>query len=163
MRLLDLMEDDQPPLDQLYAKNMHGLISPEGLAYLFKGWSNPYNGFETPYEAYEEVDAYLDSVLQIYLHGGKLYRLVFLSSIGELNTTNLGHHWVMHPSQIAYFIEGGDFRLNADHRDHHEYLITATVRKGGVSIPSGIEGYWEEQEVYLKDMSAVVDYTIRPY
>lgn len=100
----------------------------------------------------------------IHRRGGTLYRLVFLETPDDLKAESLGQHWVMDPYQIYQFIEGGDFRLNGEHRNLHEYLIVAKVKAGAISIPATIGDYWNEQEVYLKNPSdAIVDYTLKEY
>lgn len=97
-----------------------------------------------------EADWYIDTLEDLYSKGGKVYRMLFLENINDLDKDNLGVSWTLDEGCFSR-IYGN---IVGEHNDEEAYIITALVPPKFVNISQSIECFMElpqESEVNLKD------------
>ena len=100
-------------------------------------------------DAEDEVNYYIDSLIDLYNNGGKIYRLVFLDNIEDLRKDDLGKHWVIDPGVFSRFEEG----LVGTAEGETPYLITANIEPKQIDIEESISSFIAlplENEINLK-------------
>lgn len=110
--------------------------------------------------AKEELDSYLETISDLQVNGGELYRLVFLENIKHLNEDDLGIHWTLYKDDISRFYHN----IEVEDEDVKPFLITARFDINSIDIDESISTFVEipdEQEVNIKKRP--ISYTIKRY
>jgi len=109
--------------------------------------------------AIEEVDWYLNSLMELYYNGGEIYRIVTLSNKNELNKSDLGNHWVM--DEGCFTRNYGNIKDEYYNRDDYDedldyfpFIITANVNPKDIDVEISISQFNElpeEGEIYIEN------------
>ncbi len=112
--------------------------------------------------AKDEVEWYLNTLMNLYYNGGEIYRIVTLRSQETLNKNNLGNHWVMDEGQFVRVYDNIEQEFlnmledDEDEDDHNwlPYVVTATIKSKSINIKFSIEAFKElpeEGEIYIEN------------
>jgi hypothetical protein len=115
--------------------------------------------FSSEEDAKEDLEYYKNQINYLQKNGGKIYRLVFLKNISDLDTDNLGEHWTLERDQLSNFY----YSLNSD-MDKKPYLITGYINSNSIDEEYSYSAYKQlphELEVNLK--KPPYKYEISPY
>lgn len=93
----------------------------------------------------------LHDIAGIYNKGGKLYRVVWLKDINDLDKEDLGHHWVSYKSDVDNIVQTFSQYDYDDEYGGDPYVITAETPPANVKIPFEYFKNLDECEVLVID------------
>jgi hypothetical protein len=89
----------------------------------------------------DEIQYYFNNLEDLYKNGGKVFRLVFLNDIDDLDSENLGNHWTGDPSNLSRFSDMlGENELRTG---DNPFIIEATINPKEIDIKSSINQFLE--------------------
>lgn len=117
--------------------------------------------FSNIQDAKDEVNYYVEGIFNLYDNGGEVYRLLFLNNESDLDTDNLGEHWILDPGTLDRFYHG---LSSGDTKGDKPYLITAKIEPKQIDLKSSVEQFIQlpsENEINL--LYQPVNYKIEEY
>jgi hypothetical protein len=99
-------------------------------------------------DAQNEVDWYINELMNLYINGGEVYRIVSLKNKKKIDDNNLGNHWTSDEGMFDR-IYGNILPENPKLKP---YVITAYVKPKSVNVEGSLSAFEElpeEGEIYI--------------
>jgi hypothetical protein len=99
-------------------------------------------------------EAYLNDIVNLHLKGGYVYRIMFMESIDDIDTTDLGMHWTSSAKNLKDYAENLNMTFNK--HNQNSYVLEARVGPKNIDAKNADLGADPgERELTIKNPKAI--------